>query len=280
MPKIMIGLLNAKGAETGRTSAAEPNEANTPEPRPKGPTETVSLGAKGLDFKHALIQQQYKTKLDNASETPEVFGTVLPPDASEPLSAKATEDQSLERLALGKSVNKALVRAGFETIGDLRAYDGDWTAHSGIGDVSAEKIIATLDAYADAPETNEEPEADEDAPFVCVECGSEDLVHPVTGGTTRVYDAPDEDPGLSVEFDGLIIVSSDLTIQGVQDWKVVDADQVFSGADSDNIVLAALKTFTEYRKVVLVIPDGSPYYHKVQDFAGKYGVPCFTSIPF
>lgn len=221
--KILASLLNKPAPKADPTPAPEPLKA----------------ASKPLD--------DYADRLDAAVGSD--FGPYLPPDAQEPLQAKATEDQSIENLGLGKSPTKALVRAGFETIGDLREFEGDWTEFAGIGAKTAESITEALEGYQDAPTTEDEPAPAEDA------------------------------PALSVAFDGLVLATHDLTLSGLGSWKVVDGAQLFDDLD-DAAVLAGLRVFAEYRKVVVTFPDRAPYVQAAQAFADKYGVPCFTTIPF
>lgn len=203
----------------------------------------------GLDdvIRREVASRTARRKRTDAKEPRSVeYGPILPPDAEEPLSAKATDDQSVERLALGTRANKAFMRAGLETIGDLREWDRPWTDIKGIGKKTAEEIEAALDRYKDAPEQDD------------------------------VVPEQDDAPAVSLDFEGLLIVSEDSDIHGLDGWKKVNAAQLFEGADDPFTIVTGLRIFAEYDRVVLVVPWETKYIEVAREFAEQYRVPCIT----
>lgn len=206
-------------------------------------------------LRDGLDPDDYVARLRAAQDDLTAFGTILPPDASEPLQVQATEDQPIDRLALGKSVTKALIRAGFETVGDLRAYEGDWTDFAGIGAKGAESIAEAVARYVTAP-GEASSDADADAPVITASVELERIeVH---------------------QFDALLIVDARLELHGLGGWRIVDARQVFEGADP-YAVAAALRTFADCKRLVLSVPDDADLWATITEWADQYGVPALRA---
>ena len=166
---------------------------------------------------------------------------IKPPDAREPFEVHAANDQGIERLNIGKASCKALMRAGFETIGDLREVaDGhDWTQHAGIGKTGAEKIAPALALYADTPEVEVEDEPEvEGAPF------------PV--------------------FESLFFVEDGLEVEGLGAHKFIMSGRLFDGIN-EAAIRSGLRTLADHKRIVLEVH--STHLEAVAAFADTFGIP-------
>lgn len=145
-----------------------------------------------------------------------------PPDAQPPLKPEPGADQSFEVFAFSKTINKALMREGFETVRDLQEKGPTkWSSIPGIGPKGAETIVAALASWSEAPTAEPEPVQDD------VEVSA---------------------------FDGLIVVRDHLQLFAPHGWTVVDMPTVINGIE-EAAVFEFLRTVIQFKKVVLRVDD-------------------------
>jgi hypothetical protein len=193
--------------------------------------------------------------LTRADKRVVTYGPIVPPDAKPPELPVEREQTGIDKLGLPSAAVKALMRAGFETLADLRARRLELPAVKGVGDKSLDAIYSALDRDGRQPEPAPEVEAAPASSPAPVKFSLQLVALPlvVTVGKVAMLVMPDS-------------------------MRVVDLDSIVGGAPNAVEVTTAFLESTPLADVAptrLHVMSGASYVDAVVQWAHKNGIPVF-----